>query len=144
MKGMNKYNMKLNKKGFTLVELLAVIVVLALLMVVLANTALPAMNNAKKKTFLLYAQRLMERGQELYFVDKNSTDGNQDYTVEQLMGASAKANYDGTINVDYDAPNEKFTVTVKGQLKDVKNNLCIASGKEIKTDSGVDIITTCT
>ena len=47
---------KLNKNGFTLVELLAVIVILALLIVIVANTAIPAMNNAKKKALQTYAQ----------------------------------------------------------------------------------------
>lgn len=135
--------MKLNKKGFTLVELLAVIVVLALLMVVLANTALPAMNNAKKKTFLLYAQRLMEKGQELYFLDKNATTSNKDYTVAELMGTSAQESYTGTINVEYSATTEKFTVKAKTQLKDEKNNLCILADTPITTDSGVDIVKPC-
>lgn len=53
--------MKLNKKGFTLVELLAVIVILALLIVVVANTALPAMNNAKLKSLSTYTERVMEQ-----------------------------------------------------------------------------------
>lgn len=58
--------MKLNKKGFTLVELLAVIVILALLIVVVANTALPAMNNAKKSTLETYAKRVVEQAKTLH------------------------------------------------------------------------------
>ncbi len=40
-----------NKKGFTLVELLAVIVVLAIVMVLATRTILPLMNDAKKTSF---------------------------------------------------------------------------------------------
>ena len=43
---------KLNKKGFTLVELLAVIVILALLMVVLVPKAIEAINNSRANTFV--------------------------------------------------------------------------------------------
>ena len=44
-----KNNMiKLNKKGFTLVELLAVIVILALLMVVATRTIGTSLTNSKK------------------------------------------------------------------------------------------------
>ena len=46
--------MKLNKKGFTLVELLAVIVVLALLMVVAASSIGSALDNSKQKALSGY------------------------------------------------------------------------------------------
>ena len=49
---------KLNKKGFTLVELLAVIVILALLMVVAASTVGTVQENAKKNTLKTEAQKI--------------------------------------------------------------------------------------
>ncbi len=49
---------RLNKKGFTLVELLAVIVVLALLMVVAASSIGTALDNSKQKSLLTEAQKL--------------------------------------------------------------------------------------
>ena len=51
---------KLNKNGFTLVELLAVIVILALLIVVVANSVLPALNNSKQSALKTYAQRVIQ------------------------------------------------------------------------------------
>ena len=42
---------KLNKKGFTLVELLAVIVILAVIMVITIPTVLGSMGNAKTSAF---------------------------------------------------------------------------------------------
>lgn len=54
---MNKYK---NKKGFTLVELLAVIVVLAIIMVIAVPTILNNMNNAKIKSFQLEGQRILD------------------------------------------------------------------------------------
>ena len=44
---------KLNKKGFTLVELLAVIVILALLMVVSLSVMGNVQNNAKKTALII-------------------------------------------------------------------------------------------
>lgn len=42
---------KLNKNGFTLVELLAVIVVLAVIMLLAVNAVIPQMNKARKNAF---------------------------------------------------------------------------------------------
>ena len=50
---------KLNKKGFTLVELLAVIVVLALLMVVAASSIGSALDNSKKSALKTQAQKVL-------------------------------------------------------------------------------------
>ena len=50
--------MKLNKKGFTLVELLAVIVILALLMVVAASAVGSAQENSKKSALSTEAQKI--------------------------------------------------------------------------------------
>ncbi len=52
---------KLNKKGFTLVELLAVIVVLALLMVVATTSIGTALNNAKKKALVTETQKVLKQ-----------------------------------------------------------------------------------
>lgn len=51
--------MKLNKKGFTLVELLAVIVVLAVIMVIAIPTVIDSMNSAKKSSFAMYGQKML-------------------------------------------------------------------------------------
>ena len=50
---------KLNKKGFTLVELLAVIVILALLMVVAVSTVGNVQENAKKNALKTEAQKIV-------------------------------------------------------------------------------------
>ncbi len=56
----------MNKKGFTLVELLAVIVILALIMVFAVPQILNVMNDSKKKNFQLYAQRFMQSVSDYY------------------------------------------------------------------------------
>lgn len=56
----------MNKKGFTLVELLAVIVVLAIIMVIAVPTILGNLNIAKKKSFQLEAQRILDNAMAFY------------------------------------------------------------------------------
>ena len=76
------------KKGFTLVELLVVIVVLGLIMIVVATTAFPAMNKAKQNALETYALRVVEKAKERC-VAENCIDGTT-YTVEELMGENAE------------------------------------------------------
>ena len=60
---------KLNKKGFTLVELLAVIVVLAFVMVLAAPSVLSSMNSARQSSFMLYAEKMINAAQSRYQSD---------------------------------------------------------------------------
>lgn len=61
------------QKGFTLVELLAVIVILALIMIIAIPAVLDTMETARKKTFV-------------EFVDKSANLGEQQHTQDQMMG----------------------------------------------------------
>ena len=115
---------KLNKKGFTLVELLAVIVILALLIVVVATTALPAMNNAKKSALKTYAQRVIEQAKTYYTTEcVLKTGGSCDYstwTLKTVMGADAdETKYQLSItDIDY----EDGVVKIDGTVTDVNNH----------------------
>ncbi len=57
------------RNGFTLVELLAVIVVLAIIMVIAIPSVLEAMNNAKKNSFVLYMEKVFKSTSEYYLQD---------------------------------------------------------------------------
>ena len=50
----------MNKKGFTLVELLAVIAILALLVIIALPNVLSMFNNAKKDLFLTEAKNVFK------------------------------------------------------------------------------------
>lgn len=63
-------NMLKNKKGFTLVELLAVIVILALLIVITANTILPMLNRTKASGMVTYAEKVLSNAQTNVEADK--------------------------------------------------------------------------
>ena len=109
---------KLNKKGFTLVELLAVIVILALLIVVVANTALPAMNNAKKNTLDTYAKRVVEQAKTLYIADNNKCSSTACNLID-TMGVDAPVDqYKASLTVTYDST---AGYKVDGWVVDYKN-----------------------
>ena len=55
-----------NKKGFTLVELLAVMVVLALIIVLVAPNVLQSMNQSKQSAMKTFAKRMMNEAKTQY------------------------------------------------------------------------------
>lgn len=56
--------MNKNAKGFTLVELLAVIVILAIIGIIAIPVVIRSLDNAKKNSFKIYAQRVLNRAKE--------------------------------------------------------------------------------
>lgn len=95
-----------NKKGFTLVELLAVIVVLALIMILAVPQILTVMNDSKKKVFQQYAARLLESASGVYDAkallgEKIPTKYNNMYCLKPVdMGITATGNYKAVVVID--------------------------------------------
>ena len=74
----NRENMK-NKKGFTLVELLAVIAILALLVIIALPNIMGMFNNAKKSTFISEAKTLVRLAEQGYVKDSFNNTGSKIY-----------------------------------------------------------------
>ena len=55
-----------DRKGFTLVELLAVIVILAIIMIIAIPSVLNTLEIARKKTFIEYVTKVYETGLNKY------------------------------------------------------------------------------
>lgn len=89
---------KLNKKGFTLVELLAVIVVLAIIMVLTVPSVLSSMNSARQSSFLLYAGKMIEAAQGKYQSESLLTTPSTCYTLSTLSG-NGSTEYKGVVKV---------------------------------------------
>ena len=110
-----------NRKGFTLVELLAVIVILAIIMIIAIPSVLGTLETARQKTFVEYVTRVMEAGQNQYLtqvsagtlntlsseckdatattkqcVDKN---GVYFYSVKNGLGLSSTGSYEGWVAI---------------------------------------------
>ena len=106
---------RLNKKGFTLVELLAVIVILALIMVLTVPTILDQMNSARQSSFLLYAEEMLKNAQTRYQSDLLlGSNPSTCYTFDELSGSSnTQQQYKGKVIVtDPNAANLTFKIVM--------------------------------
>ena len=95
--------MKKNQKGFTLVELLAVIVILAVIILIAVNAVLPQMQKARKKSFADEGLSFAKAAENAY-VDRQET-GAKAFTVSDLKSnyvTKSDANYRGCIIIEAD------------------------------------------
>lgn len=119
---------KLNRKGFTLVELLAVIVVLAIIMIIAIPSVMNTMNDAQRGTFKIYAEKVLNSAQEKYQTDLmlGKTEGKTSYgycyDISTHLGLAATANYRGYVVVTLDAHlKPAFYVTLSDNNFSVKD-----------------------
>ena len=103
--------MKYNKKGFTLVELLAVIAILGLILTIAVPMVIDTINSSKIRTLELNAQSIIKAAEEKYL--ENSTFGIvEEITCENISDIS---------NNDYESCKIEFdedgtaTVTIVGK-----------------------------
>lgn len=128
--------MKKNNKGFTLVELLAVIIVLTLIMAIAIPSVLDTMNQARKESFYLYAQSLQSKALATYTANQDEND--QDtfecvvYDIEKDLDIKNTGDYEGWVKVSRDAiksdtkRSASITVSSTQELEYVK--YCVAKG----------------
>ncbi|MDD2504913.1 MAG: type II secretion system protein [Bacilli bacterium] len=109
--------LKLNKKGFTLVELLAVIVVLAIIMLLAIPSVLGTLSDAQRGTFKIYAEKVLNQAQSKYQSDvmlgfpenesettiKKYDSNDYCYTIDGGLGMTSTGNYKGYVIVTLDA-----------------------------------------
>ncbi len=99
----------MNKKGFTLVELLAVIVVLAIIMIIAIPSILGTMSDAQRGTFKVYAEKVLNKAQERYQSDilfgepKNKKTYGYCYELESGLEMTSTGNYKGYVIVVQDS-----------------------------------------
>ncbi len=94
------YMKKMNKKGFTLVELLAVIVVLAIIMVIAVPSVLNSMNAARQSSFLVYAEKMINSAQAKYQSDSlvNTMPQEYCYNLSELTD-NESSQYKGFVHI---------------------------------------------
>ena len=110
-----------NKKGFTLVELLAVIVILAVIILIAVNAVLPQMRKARKNSFVDEAINFAKAAETAYVSDSLSGAGRSCYNVKDLKGQYVAKN-----DEDYDG---WITITVNAQTEDITKRIWITDGK---------------
>lgn len=112
---MNKSNLK-NKKGFTLVELLAVIVVLAIIILIAMPSVMSAMDKARRNALITEANEITKIATTAYADDSMGTGitkvcYNLKYLSDNGYLDKNLSDYTGQVGVEVDA-NGKVTTKV--------------------------------
>lgn len=105
------------RNGFTLVELLAVIVVLAIIMIIAIPSVLEVMNNARKSSFVLYVEKVVTAVQTQYTYDANggaiAGAGYYIYDIENDLNLTSTGSYKGYVLVNAsNVDNVHYVVTL--------------------------------
>jgi len=108
---------KLNRKGFTLVELLAVVIVLGLILVILIPNALDAAEKSRTRLFKIEAQNVLKAAREYY--ENGILDGKlaTELAKCQSLSAIGKANseYKGSVDIVKDGTSVTYTLYLASQ-----------------------------
>ena len=105
---------KRKKNGFTLVELLAVIVILAVVILIAVTAVIPRMNSARKKALLDEALIYAKMAKEQYAIS-NEVQGTKCYNVSYLNNVSVKKdddNYFGAIIISKNSDTGNIDTTI--------------------------------
>ena len=142
---------KLNKKGFTLVELLAVIVILSVLLLIALPSGINIMNKARNDAFkdeamsfisaaeTQYASEGGEGCKYYYFgdVDGKPTTASPDSSKVELTTMKKKAGYQAWIMVSEDSAS--IDILDKNNGKELKNKTKDALSKPDTTVSKITV-----
>ncbi len=124
----------MNKKGFTLVELLAVIVLVAILSGIAVPNIISTVNNSKKSTFLMDAKRMVSKAEYLLALNKSdrndAASNGKIYTFTALneKGEFQKDADDGDFNdntyvkVTKSGSSYVYCICVDGSRRRISNN----------------------
>lgn len=92
----------LNRKGFTLVELLSVIVILSVIVLIATNAVVPMADSAKKQVLAMEANTLVKAAQTLYVQESSSS--SKCYTYDELINSGLiekdDDSYTGSISIN--------------------------------------------
>lgn len=127
---------ELNKKGFTLVELLAVIVILALLMVVATRTIGGSLNKSKQAAIETEAQKLVSRTYEDIQSYALDPDTYAKFTYSTTTQINTVTN-SGTVTFKDGNYNAKMKFKVEDSAVTI-TDLCIDDGKSLMYSSKID------
>jgi len=138
---------KMNRKGFTLVELLSVIVILSVVVLIATNAVVPMMSNAKKQVLATEANKFIATAKTLYVNEKQS--GTKCYTYDEVInsGLIEKSDEAYTGSFLITSENGKYTYKiwlsngtnmVDGKTPDITQDDVIDSGEKASTTCGAN------
>ncbi len=138
---------RLNKKGFTLVELLSVIVILSVVVLIATNAVVPMMAGAKKDALALEANKFMTSAKALY--SQENASGTKCYSYEDVINSGLVEKNDDAYHGSFliEEKNGKFTYKVwlsngqnlvDGKSPDISRDDVIESSNEASNTCGVE------
>ena len=111
----------MNKKGFTLVELLAVIAILAILVIIALPNVMGMFNTAKKRSFYNEVRIIYNAAEETYFSDSFNNNGSLVYARSEIENScQRKLDLSGRTNLYYYVELNKYGKIQRIYVKDDK------------------------
>ena len=139
---------KINKQGFTLVELLTVIVILAILILLALPNVLKIMNNAKKNAYAQATASIVKGAKNYYVVssfDGNFNGGECTYgetnTCKDIISIDGKIPDSGEINIDKVGLVNGYVIYDDTTYVIVNDKVKTITGEYIKIEKVEDLIT---
>lgn len=138
----------MNKKGFTLVELLSVIVILSVVVLIATNAVIPMMSSAKKQVLATEANTILGIAKNLYASDGAS--GSKCYSYQDILNSGkldkADEDYNGSFyissqgNGSYDIKVwlSNGTNLIDGKTPDISSEDVVESSSVASTTCGVN------
>lgn len=136
-----------NKSGFTLVELLSVIVILSVVVLIATNAVIPMMSNAKKQVLATEANTILGAAKSMYAND--GATGSKCYSYDEVISSGLieknDENYKGSFLIESDnngGYNIKVwlsngTNLIDGKTPDISDDDVVESSADASEACGV-------
>jgi len=121
-----------NKKGFTLVELLAVIAILAILVIIALPNVLELFTNARKSAFHTEVREVFKQAQTQFVTDSVQVTGSGSRVYASTGGDATLALQGGT------GGNDSFTYCVRMNVSGQATKMKVSNGTYIYTLAAAD------